>query len=222
MPGKKIKLPRPPAPKPEEEEEDYETPPNYELEKHLTHGSVAYTHVNQVWPNVYIGDEETARDRYGLQQKGITHVLNAAEGTWNNVATGADYYHGMNVDYYGVVASDVPSFDLSVYFYEVAEYIDSVLRNPENKLLVHCVMGRSRSATLFLAYLMICKHMTVVQAIDSVKVHRRIIPNWGFLKQLRELDMSLQEKRKGGGGGEGGGRKEQEGSGDSEKASTSD
>lgn len=83
-------------------------------------------------------------------------------------------------------------------------------------------MGRSRSATLFLAYLMICKRMTVVQAIDSVKVHRRIIPNWGFLKQLRELDMSLQEKRKGGGGGEGGGRKEQEGSGDSEKASTSD
>lgn len=56
-------------------------------------------------------------------------------------------------------------------------------------------MGRSRSATLFLAYLMICENMTVVDAIELVKKRRRIIPNWGFLKQLRELDMHLLEKR---------------------------
>lgn len=65
-----------------------------------------------------------------------------------------------------------------------------------DKLLVHCVMGRSRSATLFLAYLMICENMTVVDAIEHVKKRRRIIPNWGFLKQLRELDMHLLEERK--------------------------
>lgn len=64
-----------------------------------------------------------------------------------------------------------------------------------DKLLVHCVMGRSRSATLFLAYLMICERMTVVDAIEHVKKRRRIIPNWGFLKQLRELDMRLLERR---------------------------
>lgn len=65
-----------------------------------------------------------------------------------------------------------------------------------DKLLVHCVMGRSRSATLFLAYLMIYKNMTVVDAIDHVKRRRRIIPNWGFLKQLRELDEHLLEQRR--------------------------
>lgn len=66
---------------------------------------------------------------------------------------------------------------------------------PADKLLVHCVMGRSRSATLFLAYLMICESMTVVDAIEHVKRRRRIIPNWGFLKQLRELDMQLLQQR---------------------------
>lgn len=66
-----------------------------------------------------------------------------------------------------------------------------------DKLLVHCVMGRSRSATLFLAYLMICENMTLVDAIEQVKKRRRIIPNWGFLKQLRELDMQLLDRRKG-------------------------
>lgn len=56
-------------------------------------------------------------------------------------------------------------------------------------------MGRSRSATLFLAYLMIHENMTVVDAVEHVKTRRRIIPNWGFLKQLRELDVQLQGKR---------------------------
>lgn len=37
--------------------DDYSTPGGYELEKILNRGSVAYTHVNEVWPNVFIGDE---------------------------------------------------------------------------------------------------------------------------------------------------------------------
>ncbi|XP_059180330.1 dual specificity phosphatase 29-like [Centropristis striata] len=175
--------------------DEYVTPGGYELEKILNRGSVAYTHVNEVWPHVYIGDEETAKDKHNLKRLGITHILNAAEGTWNNVDTGAGYYSDMNIVYYGVVAEDVTTFNLSQYFFSAAGFIEKTLRNPQNKLLVHCVMGRSRSATLFLAYLMICEHMTVVDAIEHVKKRRRIIPNWGFLKQLRELDMQLLEKR---------------------------
>lgn len=175
--------------------DEYVTPGNYELEKILNRGSVAYTHVNEVWPNVYIGDEDTAKDRYKLKTLGFTHILNAAEGTWNNVDTGAGYYKDMDVTYYGLVAEDTTTFDLSQYFYSAASFIEKTLNNPQNKLLVHCVMGRSRSATLFLAYLMICEKMTVVDAIEHVKTRRRIIPNWGFLKQLRELDMELQQKR---------------------------
>lgn len=38
-------------------EDEYVTPGSYELEKLLNRGSVAYTHVNEVWPNVYVGDE---------------------------------------------------------------------------------------------------------------------------------------------------------------------
>lgn len=176
--------------------DDYSTPGGYELEKILNRGSVAYTHVNEVWPNVFIGDEETAKDKYKLKRLGITHILNAAEGTWNSVDTGPGYYSDMDIVYYGVVAEDVATFDLSQYFFSAAQFIQKTLSNSQNKLLVHCVMGRSRSATLFLAYLMICENMTVVNAIEHVKKRRRIIPNWGFLKQLRELDQHLLEKRR--------------------------
>ncbi|XP_024913859.1 dual specificity phosphatase DUPD1-like [Cynoglossus semilaevis] len=175
--------------------DEYVTPECYELEKILNRGSVAYTHVNEVWPNVYIGDEETARDKYKIKKLGITHILNAAEGTWNNVDTGPGYYGDMDIVYYGVVAEDIATFDLSQYFFSGAQFIEKTLSNPQNKLLVHCVMGRSRSATLFLAYLMICEDMKVGEAIEHVKKCRRIIPNWGFLKQLRELDMQLLERR---------------------------
>lgn len=40
-----------------EENQEYVTPSNYELEKLLSRGTVAYAHVNEVWPNVFIGDE---------------------------------------------------------------------------------------------------------------------------------------------------------------------
>lgn len=61
--------------------------------------------------------------------------------------------------------------------------------------MVHCAMGRSRSAALVLAYLMIYKNMTVVDAIEQVLKHRCILPNRGFLKQLRELDIKLALER---------------------------
>ncbi|XP_062858794.1 dual specificity phosphatase 29-like [Trichomycterus rosablanca] len=182
---------------PEKKEEcEYVTPTNYELEKLLTRGSVAYTHVNEVWPSVFIGDEETARDRFGLQKLGVTHVLNAAEGLRNSVCTGASYYSDLNMEYHGIEAEDVPSFNISVHFFTAADYMRHVLTNTQNKLLVHCVMGRSRSATLVLAYLMIEEKMTLVEAIEQVKRRRRILPNWGFLKQLKELDSFLQEQRR--------------------------
>nr|XP_006211656.2 dual specificity phosphatase DUPD1 isoform X2 [Vicugna pacos] len=179
----------------EGEMEDYCTPGAFELERLFWKGSPQYTHVNEVWPQLYIGDEATALDRYGLQKAGFTHVLNAAHGRWN-VDTGPDYYRDMAIEYHGVEADDLPSFDLSVFFYPAAAFIDAALRYDQNKILVHCAMGRSRSATLVLAYLMIHRSMTLVDAIQQVAKNRCVLPNRGFLKQLRELDKQLVQQRR--------------------------
>uniref|UniRef100_A0AC11B6X9 Dual specificity phosphatase 29 n=1 Tax=Ovis aries TaxID=9940 RepID=A0AC11B6X9_SHEEP len=179
----------------EGEAEDYCTPGAFELERLFWKGSPQYTHVNEVWPKLYIGDEATALDRYGLQKAGFTHVLNAAHGRWN-VDTGPDYYRDMAIEYHGVEADDLPTFDLSVFFYPAAAFIDAALRYDHNKILVHCAMGRSRSATLVLAYLMIHRNMTLVDAIRQVAKNRCVLPNRGFLKQLRELDRQLVQQRR--------------------------
>uniref|UniRef100_A0A665TVR5 Dual specificity protein phosphatase n=1 Tax=Echeneis naucrates TaxID=173247 RepID=A0A665TVR5_ECHNA len=138
---------------------------------------------------------KTALERPGLRDLGITHVLNAAEGKWNNVLTGADYYRDMDIQYYGVEADDKPTFNISQYFCPAAQFMHKALSRPQNKVLVHCVMGRSRSATLVLAYLMMKHRLTVVDAIEHVRQRRCILPNHGFLKQLRALDITLQEDR---------------------------
>lgn len=74
----------------------------------------------------------TALDRYGLQKAGFTHVLNAAHGRWN-VDTGPDYYRDMAIEYHGVEADDLPTFDLSVFFYPAAAFIDAALSQDHSK-----------------------------------------------------------------------------------------
>ncbi|KAM9364094.1 dual specificity phosphatase 29-like [Pholidichthys leucotaenia] len=175
---------------------DYITPGTLDLEQLFWNGTTApYAHVNQVWPSLYIGDEKTALERPGLIDLGITHVLNAAEGKFNNVLTGADYYSDIHIQYFGIEADDKPTFNISQYFCPAAEFIHEALSHLQNKVLVHCVMGRSRSATLVLAYLMMKHNLTVVDAIGHVRQQRCILPNHGFIKQLRALDIALQEEK---------------------------
>ncbi|KAG5272419.1 hypothetical protein AALO_G00165300 [Alosa alosa] len=164
-----------------------------ELERLLYTGKTACNHADEVWPNLYIGDQEIAADRRELAKLGITHILNCAQSKWR---VGAEYYAGMNITYQGIEAHDSPTFDMSVNFYPASEFIHKALSNG-GKVLVHCAVGVSRSATLVLAYLMIRQNMTLVEAIKTVKDHRGVIPNRGFLRQLNGLDGILRSSRSG-------------------------
>lgn len=76
---------------------------------------------------------KTALERPGLKDLGVTHILNAAEGKWNNVLSGANYYSGMNIQYYGVEADDKPTFNISQYFSSAAEFIHEALSHQQSK-----------------------------------------------------------------------------------------
>ncbi|XP_005988285.1 dual specificity protein phosphatase 26 [Latimeria chalumnae] len=165
----------------------------FELERLLCTGKTACNHADEVWPGLYLGDQDIAANRRELTKLGITHILNACHSKWRG---GAEYYEGMNITYFGVEAHDSPTFDMSPHFYPAADFIHQALQETGRKILVHCAVGVSRSATLVLAYLMIHHHMTLVEAIKTVKDHRGIIPNRGFLRQLVNLDNTLRLKRK--------------------------
>ncbi|NXY84961.1 DS13B phosphatase, partial [Alcedo cyanopectus] len=166
------------------------TPTLEELRRLLCTRTHPLAHVDEVWPNLYVGDLYAARDKAQLSQLGISHIVDAAAGRFH-IDTGPKFYKDLSVDYYGVQAEDNPNFDLSIYFYPVAQYIRAALNSPRGKVLVHCAMGISRSATLVLAFLMICENLSLVDAIQTVRPHRGICPNSGFLKQLQDLDLQL-------------------------------
>ncbi|XP_077074245.1 dual specificity phosphatase 29-like [Siphateles boraxobius] len=160
--------------------------------------------VTAVWNNVFIGNEEIARDRMRLKELGITHILNAAAVKKNlrvllgvpweidlreTVHTGARYYRGMNITYCGLPTTH--SSNISQYFLPAAKFIHKTKKNPENKVFIHCTEGVSYAPTLFLAYLMIHHYMTVEQAIDYLIQVRHIKPDIDFLKQLAILNEEL-------------------------------
>ncbi|XP_043087104.1 dual specificity protein phosphatase 13-like [Puntigrus tetrazona] len=167
-----------------------ETPSIRELEKILFGGKRSANHVDEVWPNLFLGDMSAANDRFCLWKLGITRVLNAAHGKMHS--QGSHQFYGPALEYYGVPADDSPAFNLSPYFQPCADYIQEVLSSPAERVLVHCAVGVSRSASLVLAYLMIHQHLSLLDAITTVKQHRWIFPNRGFLKQLRALDATLR------------------------------
>ncbi|XP_036750093.1 dual specificity protein phosphatase 26 isoform X6 [Manis pentadactyla] len=134
---------------------------------------------------------DIANNRRELRRLGITHVLNASHSRWRGPP---DAYEALGIRYLGVEAHDSPAFDMSTHFQVAADFIHRALRQPGGRILVHCAVGVSRSATLVLAYLMLYHHLTLVEAIKKVKDHRGIIPNRGFLRQLLALDRRLRQE----------------------------
>lgn len=64
------------------------------------------------------------------------------------------------------------------------------------KVLVHCIMGVSRSATLVIAYLILWQRLTLRDALKHVVQKRAIYPNRNFLSLLLKLDEQLTRKRR--------------------------
>ncbi|XP_015258427.1 PREDICTED: dual specificity protein phosphatase 26-like isoform X2 [Cyprinodon variegatus] len=112
------------SPSRKDSDRDSQTLTVSELERLLYTGKTACNHADEVWPRLYIGDQNIASDRRELARLGITHILNCAQSKWRG---GAEYYAGMNITYHGIEAHDSPTFDMSVNFYPAAEFIHKAL-----------------------------------------------------------------------------------------------
>jgi hypothetical protein len=99
---------------------------------------------NMVYPGIYIGNYSTSTNLELLQGLGITHIISVIP-TYNPPFQD-------KLKYYHIPAYDDESQDLSIYFEKSNQYIREVLEK-KGKILIHCMVGRSRSVTIFLAFL---------------------------------------------------------------------
>ncbi|XP_023240033.1 dual specificity protein phosphatase 3-like [Centruroides sculpturatus] len=151
---------------------------------------------HRVYTDIYVGDENSARNKSYLRAEGITHVLNAAAGNkFGQVDTGSSYYRDADVEYLGLNLMDAPGENIQRYFDQSAAFIDDALVKG-GKVLVHCMFGMSRSATLVCAYLMLRRGMTAEEALTTVRSARGVRPNDGFLHRLLELEEEMKHRPK--------------------------
>lgn len=86
---------------------------------------------------------------------------------------------------------DSYSATISDIFNKVTDDIhDSITKN--KSVYVHCFMGRSRSATIIVAYMMKYHGLTFDDALDFINAKRRVCINLSFIRQLRTFAERLR------------------------------
>ncbi|KAG5684206.1 hypothetical protein PVAND_013445 [Polypedilum vanderplanki] len=130
----------------------------------------------EIFDHVYLGSEWNASNLEELQRNGVGHILNVTREIDN-------FFPGM-FDYFNVRVYDDEKTDLLKHWDNTFKYI-SRARREGSKVLVHCKMGISRSASVVIAYAMKAYNWDFCKAIQHVKDKRSCIkPNKNFLAQL--------------------------------------
>ncbi len=159
-------------------------------------------------PGLYLGDAFDAHNVTALREHGITHIVTAVIGMQPAYPDNFTYLHVPVMDnhmedltpFFGV-AND---FLTSALLQSAAPLLDSAPLTakvetkvpPSGSVLVHCMKGRSRSASLVLSYLMHSRCWSLQQAFEHVKHLRPIIsPNSKFWQQLRQFEAELECQR---------------------------
>lgn len=143
---------------------------------------------NMILPGLWLGDREDGRNRKELEKREVYSVLIATRDFWPKT---------MWVDFDWAKASlaDSHSTNIEPFFALTNAWIDEH-REKGDKVLVHCAAGRSRSASIVIAYLMNRLDLTLAQALQFVKSKRpQVSPNSSFMKELKAYEDDLRLKR---------------------------
>ncbi|KAL6188717.1 hypothetical protein ACLB2K_040108 [Fragaria x ananassa] len=138
----------------------------------------------QIEEGLFLGSIGSAHNKDELKKLNITHILTVA-------ASLAPAYPNEFV-YKVFHVADKESTDLKQHFDECFNFIEEAKRS--GGVLVHCFVGKSRSVTIVLAYLMKKHGMSLSEALEHVKSRRpQASPNAGFMSQLQAFERFLHE-----------------------------
>jgi len=129
-----------------------------------------------IFDYLFLGSEWNASNLEELKMKGVEKIL--------NVTREIDNFYPGAFDYYNVRVCDDDSTEMIKHWDKTYRYIWKAMEEG-SKVLVHCKMSISRSASVVIAYVMKAKNWNLHKALQFVKNKRTCIkPNENFLKQL--------------------------------------
>lgn len=142
-----------------------------------------FDYPQQVNDYLFVGGYASARSLNSLKRLGITHVVNCA------VDCGNDFHDSdeISVRYLHLGMYDLPSQQIEQFAVAGHLFIEEA-RAQNGRVLVHCVAGVSRSATIAAAHLFLSKQHSVESAVRFIRKRRTVArPLMQFVRQLEEL-----------------------------------
>eukprot|EP01006_Ploeotia_vitrea_P007027 TRINITY_DN15669_c0_g1_i1.p2 TRINITY_DN15669_c0_g1~~TRINITY_DN15669_c0_g1_i1.p2 ORF type:complete len:274 (+),score=12.52 TRINITY_DN15669_c0_g1_i1:1360-2181(+) len=140
---------------------------------------------NAVRSNLFLGSAITSQEQ-SLATLGITHVVNCTTDVDNCCDESHNTQH--KAQYVRVPVEDDPTADIGAHLAVSCDFISTALQaENNNKVLVHCWQGRSRSATVLIYYLMQKDGSAFQDVFNEVNKARGIGLNSGFENKLRAL-----------------------------------
>ncbi|CAD8182338.1 unnamed protein product [Paramecium octaurelia] len=134
---------------------------------------------------LYIGDAQAFQNYQNYDVKAII-----------SFSTEQNFQANSDADQMVLQVNDRPQCDISGYFDKTNKFINKHMDDNHN-VLVHCMAGKSRSATIVLAYLMFSQDWTLQEALIYLKSVRPLVcPNPGFIRQLLKYEEKLFGKVK--------------------------
>jgi len=140
--------------------------------------------ISEILPgHLFLSGKEGAYSLEALKLRNIKYIINCALEISNAFAD--------EFTYLKIRANDVPTEPIYKYFPDAVKCIEKA-KTENCGVLVHCMAGMSRSATVVIAYLMTSENMNLKTAFLHARAKRPIVgPNPGFFGQLMSLELFL-------------------------------
>ena len=132
----------------------------------------------EVLPNLFLGNLLSLEDKLFIGS--LSEIINISNKSTPN------HLDDFDLKYTSLNILDEIDQDISQYF-DLTYQIIRINLEKNKKVLVYCQMGRSRSVTIILNYLMTQENISYEMAfIKLLYVKSEIGPNKGFIKQLKD------------------------------------
>lgn len=151
---------------------------------------IDFAEIDERWsditPTIVLGSRPKSADVEAMRNAGITRVVSCVEADQRSDLT----FLADEVDHRFIELSDTMAQDLSPAFQQLTA-LD--VGQAGERVLVHCEVGVSRSASMVIAHLMSTEQLSFIDAFERVRAKRvRVLPNLGFASQLQRLERELR------------------------------
>ncbi|KXN87187.1 Dual specificity protein phosphatase 26 [Leucoagaricus sp. SymC.cos] len=164
---------------------DHNNPPPSASPFSPTYTNQPSRNASEIIPRLYISDLSFAENPVCLAQYKITHILSTLP---DKIFRPPPTLLPVQPARLQIEVEDLPFAELAAHLPTTTAWIREALsRDPQARVLVHCVEGISRSVSVVAAFLMVQYNWSPNEAIQYIKSKRRVAePNFGFVSQLHE------------------------------------